>query len=152
MKLNNYYQVALCVCTLIFLSACSRTAQIPPSNIATLPVQQTLQNASPLSNDRAVEIIKFVDSASYSQLSETDKTKAATAQFNALQFGRPGAPRKWVGSNGNKGEIIVGPFIRLDGQDCRTFEHSVSTSLATNKFSSTACRTNVGEWFTFMTG
>lgn len=152
MKLNNFYQVALYGCALIFLSACSRTAQIPSSNIAALPVQQTLQNPSPLSNDRAVEIINFVNSASYSQLSESDKTEAAATQFNALQFGRPGAPRNWVGSNGNKGEIIVGPFIRLDGQDCRTFEHSVSTSLTTNKLSSIACRTNAGEWFTLVAG
>lgn len=148
MKLNSYFQVALCVCSLIFLAGCSRTAQIPATNIANLPAQPSFQNPSPLSNERAVEISNFVDAQSYSQLSETDKIKAASAQFNALQFGRPGAPRKWVGSNGTKGEIIVGPFVRLDGQDCRTFEHSISTSLATIKQSSTACRTKVGEWYT----
>ena len=45
------------------------------------------------------DVGSFVDATAVAMLSENERSQAAGAQFNALQFGRPGAPRAWQGSS-----------------------------------------------------
>ena len=77
-----------------------------------------------------------------------EKTEAASAQFYALQFGRPGAPRLWQGDKGNSGKISVGPYVRVNERDCREFTHDVTTRAGDFSKTGMACRLEGGTWET----
>jgi surface antigen len=90
----------------LVLAACATAPSV--SNIATAPVAtapvdpatlvapaQTISTAAATTDASA-----FVDAMAYAMLSAKSKTEVAGAQFNALQFGRVGAPRNWQGDGG----------------------------------------------------
>jgi len=88
----------------------------------------------------------FVDPAVVPLLSAKDSAEANSAQFYALQFGRPGAPRQWAGDNGTTGSISVGPYVRVNNLDCRDFTHTVTVSGREYVRQGTACREQTGNW------
>ena len=88
----------------------------------------------------------FVDPAALSRMSTTDSAAANTAQFYALQFGRPGAPRQWAGDKGTTGTVAVGPYVRVNNLDCRDFTHTVKLSGQEFVKKGTACREQNGNW------
>lgn len=92
------------------------------------------------------EISTFVAASAVKLLVEADKKEAASAQFYALQFGRPGAPRRWQGSSGAAGKVSVGPYVRVNNLDCREFSHEIVVSGTTYPKSGTACREGDGRW------
>ena len=88
----------------------------------------------------------FVDRAVVPLLSSADASEANSAQFYALQFGRPGAPRKWTGDGGTSGSVSVGPYVRVNNLDCRDFTHTVTENGRDYVRKGTACREPTGNW------
>nr|WP_314261322.1 RT0821/Lpp0805 family surface protein [uncultured Devosia sp.] len=135
------------------LAACSSTGptQMSQAPVATTPVisqplvptpAQTTQQAlltTSVSNG-------FVDAAALSAMSAKDSAAANSAQFYALQFGRPGAPRAWAGEAGTSGSVAVGPYVRVNNLDCRDFTHTVKAGGQEYIKKGTACREQNGNW------
>ncbi|WDR06387.1 RT0821/Lpp0805 family surface protein [Devosia rhodophyticola] len=88
----------------------------------------------------------FVDSSALSQMSSNDSAQASSAQYYALQFGRPGAPRPWKGDKGVSGVVNVGPYVRVNNLDCRDFTHTVTIGGKDYVRKGTACREQTGNW------
>lgn len=144
----------LCVAS-VTLSGCSRlstgpsfpsgpfiqeTVETPEPAVAQTPVARLEQQASGQS------IAGYVGDDVIRSMSEKDRAEAAKAQFYALQFGRPGAPRAWTGDAGASGEVTVGPFISINSQDCREFAHSVTIAGSSSTNEGTSCRDSNGNW------
>ena len=115
------------------------TAPITP---AAVPAAQTAKTAELALTD----IASYLDPAVVGKLSAKDKTEAASAQFNALTFGRPGAPRAWAGDSGATGTVTVGPYVRVNNIDCRDFTHTVTVGGTPYVKKGTACRDATGAW------
>jgi surface antigen len=109
---------------------------------AALPTTAALQPSTVAMND----VSAFVDGGVLAQLSANDKSQAASAQFNALTFGRPGAPRAWTGDKGVTGAVTVGPYVRVNNIDCRDFTHTVTVAGTPYAKKGTACRDTTGNW------
>ncbi len=135
------------------LTACSSTgttrgAQVPvtPQPVATQPLvptsAQTVQTAK-LTTSIANG---FVDPAALALMTAKDSNEANSAQFYALQFGRPGAPRQWAGDQGTTGSVAVGPYVRVNNLDCRDFTHTVKVGGTDYIKKGTACREQNGNW------
>ena len=88
----------------------------------------------------------FVDASALSQMTAKDSAEANSAQFYALQFGRPGAPRQWAGDKGTTGTVAVGPYVRVNNLDCRDFTHTVKLGGQDYIKKGTACREQNGNW------
>lgn len=88
----------------------------------------------------------FIDSGALALMSPADSAEANSAQFYALQFGRPGAPRAWTGSKGTTGSVAVGPYVRVNNLDCRDFTHTVKVGGQEFVKKGTACREQNGNW------
>lgn len=88
----------------------------------------------------------FVDTAALALMTQKDATEANSAQFYALQFGRPGAPRRWSGDTGATGTVAVGPMVRVNNLDCREFTHTVTIGGHDYVKKGTACRENGTNW------
>ena len=143
------------VVALLALAGCSSTTQTAQytsrPEIEPVPVMQPVAPASNpaqvTADARAMTSVSgFLDPAVEGRLSQASRDQAAGAQFNALQFGRPGAPRNWQGDAGASGQVTVGPYVRVNSIDCRDFTHVVT--LAGKSFSrkGTACREADGHW------
>ena len=134
------------------LAACATAPQV--TNIATGPTtmapadQMVLQApAQTISTAAATtDATAFVDATAYGLLSAKSKTEVAGAQFNALQFGRVGAPRNWQGDNGQSGAVTVGPYVRVNLIDCRDFTNTVTIAGQAYVKKGTACREADGSW------
>ncbi len=88
----------------------------------------------------------FVDPAAVALMTAKDSNEANSAQFYALQFGRPGAPRQWAGDRGTTGSVAVGPYVRVNNLDCRDFTHTVKVNGTDYVRKGTACREQNGNW------
>jgi surface antigen len=88
----------------------------------------------------------FVDPAALALMTAKDSAEANSAQFYALQFGRPGAPRQWSGDKGSTGTVGVGPYVRVNNLDCRDFTHTVKIGGTDYVKKGTACRENGNNW------
>lgn len=135
------------------LAGCSSsgTARVAQAPVATQPViaqpmvpttAQTVQTArltTSIANG-------FVDPAALALMTAKDSNEANSAQFYALQFGRPGAPRQWAGDKGTTGSVAVGPYVRVNNLDCRDFTHTVKLNGTDYVKKGTACREQNGNW------
>lgn len=145
----------------VLISGCSRMASgptfpsepivreavaTPEPTVAASPIARLEQQASDLS------LSGYVDSTALQSMSAKDQSEATSAQFYALQFGRPGAPRTWSGDSGATGEVTVGPYIRVNNQDCREYTHEVTVSGTDYTHSGTSCREMNGDWRPAATG
>lgn len=92
------------------------------------------------------DISTYVDGSVIARLSPRDRGEASSAQYNALTFGRPGAPRAWVGDAGVSGQVMVGPYVRVNNIDCRDFTHTVTVGGTPLAKKGTACREADGSW------
>ena len=88
----------------------------------------------------------FVDATALRSMTAKDSNEANSAQFYALQFGRPGAPRQWAGDKGTTGSVAVGPYVRVNNLDCRDFTHTVKINGQDFVKKGTACREQNGNW------
>jgi len=133
------------------LAACATAPTMSP--VATAPTLAPVDPAqlSAPATARATaasmtDVSAFIDAAALGQMSEKSRLEASGAQFNALQFGRVGAPRNWVGDNGQAGAVTVGPYVRVNLIDCRDFTHTVTIGGQSFAKSGTACREADGSW------
>lgn len=129
---------------LFLVAACSpfgpRVSTGPATGPQVAPKVATAQAAA------EIDVSAFVDPKIADKLSAKDRAEAASAQFYALQFGRPAAPRDWQGQSGVSGRVTVGPFVRVNQLDCRDFTHVVSANNATYSRAGLACRDVNGVW------
>ena len=135
------------------LAACSNTGT---SHLAQAPVASTPAVSRPLvptpaqTTQQALLTTSvangFVDPAALAIMSAKDSAEANSAQFYALQFGRPGAPRNWSGDKGTSGSVAVGPYVRVNNLDCRDFTHTVKANGQDYVKKGTACREQNGNW------
>lgn len=109
---------------------------------ASVPAPGAIQTAGVTMTD----VTAFLDPSVIGQLSAKDKSEAASAQFNALTFGRPGAPRTWTGDKGTAGNVTVGPYVTVNNINCREFTHTVTIAGAPHARKGTACREIDGTW------
>lgn len=133
------------------LTACATAPTLLPTSTApALTTVDPAQLSAPAETRAAAasmtDVSAFVDPTAFGQLSTKSRTEAAGAQFNALQFGRVGAPRNWVGDNGQSGAVTVGPYVRVNLIDCRDFTHTVTIGAQNFVKKGTACRETDGSW------
>ena len=141
----------LAALSLLALAGCmgaSAQTQVTPMETAVMPVLAAVPgpaeaNATALAS---TSVLDFIDPGAVALLSEKTRSEATTAQYNALQFGRPGAPRAWRGENGVTGQILVGPYVRVNTLDCRDFTHTVTVDGKPYARKGTACRETDGRW------
>jgi len=125
----------------------SQGATLPQPNAALQTASLQPAPAQQIASAQAMtDITAFIDPAAVGLLSANEKTEASSAQFNALQFGRPGAPRSWQGDKGASGQVTVGPYVRVNNIDCRDFTHTVTISGKPYARQGTACRELDGRW------
>ncbi len=110
------------------------TTAVPP------PAQQVADARA------STDVAAFIEPTALAAMSQNSRNQAAGAQFNALQFGRPGAPRNWQGDSGVSGAVVVGPYVRVNTIDCRDFTHTVTVSGQAYGRKGTACREPDGRW------
>lgn len=108
----------------------------PEPTTPTPPVQQARLNPGQYG---------FIDSTALPLLNPQARSAATDAQFYALQFGRPGAPRAW-NAGGSSGQVSVGPYVRVNNLDCREFTHTVRRGGQEYVRRGTACREQTGNW------
>ncbi len=142
---------ALLLLPALALTACATAPQLAPaSNAPVLTTVDPAQLQAPAQTTAVAasmtDVSSFIDPAALGQLSAKSKAEAAGAQFNALQFGRVGAPRNWVGDNGQNGAVTVGPYVRVNLIDCRDFTHTVTVGGQSYAKKGTACREADGSW------
>ena len=143
---------ALLLLPALALTACATAPSLTPVS-TTAPMLAAIDPAqlSAPADSRAVassmtDVSLFIDPGALGLMSEKSRVEAAGAQFNALQFGRVGAPRNWVGDNGQAGAVTVGPYVRVNLIDCRDFTHTVTIAGQNYVKKGTACREPDGSW------
>lgn len=139
----SYYRFGFSVVLLVGLAACSSARTGYPTAPMSLAAEPAKTTAAAL---QSTDIGQFVDAGALAVMSDKEKTEASSAQFYALQFGRPGAPRLWDGDAGDSGKITVGPYVRVNERDCREFTHDVTTKTGDFKKTGMACRLEGGTW------
>jgi surface antigen len=144
---------ALALLPLLALGACATSPTITTLDMnaspASAPVEQQVLQAPAQTVSSAAAMTdasSFVDAGAYAQLTDKSKAEVAGAQFNALQFGRVGAPRNWQGDKGQSGMVTVGPYVRVNLIDCRDFTNTVTLGGQSFVKKGTACRETDGHW------
>ena len=117
------------------------TTEAPADQMTLTQPAETISTAAATTDASA-----FVDPTAYGQLTAKSKTEVSSAQFNALQFGRVGAPRSWQGDKGQSGNVMVGPYVRVNLIDCRDFTNTVIIAGQSFVKKGTACREADGSW------
>ena len=139
---------------LLSLAACASGPTTQYAQGPTLAPQTTTMQTAALptpaqqvaSAQSLTDVSAFVDGGVIPSLSQNDRAQASGAQFNALQFGRPGAPRAWQGDKGTSGNVLVGPYVRVNNIDCRDFTHTVKFGGQDHVKKGMACREIDGSW------
>lgn len=112
----------------------------------TQSVQPSPADRVAIAASQARDVTPYIDPTVAPLLSTVDKTQASNAQYYALQFGRPGAPRNWAGDSGATGTVVVGPFLSVNNLDCREFTNTVKLDKQSYVRKGTACRQPDGSW------
>lgn len=139
---------------LLSLAACASGSTTQYAQGPTLAPQTTTTQTAALptpaqqvaSAQSLTDVSAFVDGGVIPSLTQNDRSQASSAQFNALQFGRPGAPRAWQGDKGTSGNVMVGPYVRVNNIDCRDFTHTVKFGGQDHVKKGMACREIDGSW------
>jgi len=146
---------ALLLVPILTLAACGGSAvqvsNIGPTLAQPVPTGQTASIGPAPSQQIATaqsmtDVTAFIDPTVLPRLSPREQTEAASAQFNALQFGRTGAPRTWQGDRGAAGQVMVGPPVNVNALYCREFTHTVTLSGQSYPKKGMACRDADGSW------
>jgi surface antigen len=151
-----HFARALIVPALLLIAGCTSTmpdrpvAQAPVvttnTQVAALPSLTPTPAQTTASALQTTDVTPFLDPGAIGLMSSKEKADASSAQFYALQFGRPGAPRQWQGNAGTSGNVSVGPYVRVNSLDCREFTHSVTIAGKSYARKGTACRETDGRW------
>ncbi|MGJ8528467.1 hypothetical protein [Maritalea sp.] len=131
------------------LAACARLEQsstrTTSQDFSTTSSQQAIVT-QPTQDFAENEILSFLPTDAVSKLTKKEKTEAASAQFFALQYGRVGAFREWSADSSARGEVSVGPYVKVNKLDCREFTHTVVLSGQRLSNTGTSCREEDGQW------
>ena len=134
----------------LLISGCARFDVPVSSSSRSASSQSTVstQTATVVPSDDFADqgILSFLPSDIVAKLSAREKSEAASAQFFALQYGRVGATREWTADSAARGEISVGPYIKVNKLDCREFTHTVVLGGERYSKSGTSCREQDGQW------
>ncbi len=142
----------LLLAPVLLLAACATAPSLSPvvatgPTLAPIdPAQLSAPATARASAASMTDVSAFVDPGALGLMSEKSKIEASSAQFNALQFGRVGAPRNWNGGGGQTGAVTVGPYVRVNLIDGRDFTHTVTVSGQNYVKKGTACREADGSW------
>jgi len=80
-------------------------------------------------------------------LNDGERRRAEQAEFQALEYGRPGSPIDWSGDRpGYRGEVVPGPRYRVNASDCRDYTHRIWAGGEPQAARGTACRQEDGTW------
>ena len=80
-------------------------------------------------------------------LDDRERQRAEQAEFQALEYGRPGSPVEWRGDReGFRGEVVPGPRYRVNAYDCRDYTHRIWAGGEPQAARGTACRQAEGGW------
>ena len=137
-----YFAIALI--SVLALTGCARLGAGSPG--LQFGPDATASSVSTADAISATNILAFINPTAAAKLSKKEQAEAASAQYYALQFGRPGAPRSWQGDTGASGRVSVGPYVRVNTLDCREFSHSVTIGGVAYERNGTACREADGSW------
>jgi len=140
----NKQLIAIMLITTLVLSGCARLGTSQSGQGFFSPTRSPAQSTAAAIS--ATNVLTFINSSVATQLTSKERAEAASAQFYALQFGRPGAPRNWQGDSGAVGRVSVGPYVRVNALDCRDFTHSVTIAGKQYDREGTACREVDGSW------
>ena len=81
------------------------------------------------------------------RLDQRDRALAQEAEFDALERGESGRPRRWSNAeNGRYGEIVPASPYQRAGLDCRDYTHTVYVDERPQTMRGTACRNRDGTW------
>lgn len=108
----------------------------------TLPPREQTQIAMAMT-----DVSAFIAPEAMRLLGSGARGQAAGAQFNALEYGRPGAPRDWQGGDSaSSGRVTVGPDLAVNNLRCRNFTHTVTISGTVYTRTGQACREPTAGW------
>jgi surface antigen len=79
-------------------------------------------------------------------LDDADKRVARNAEYQALEFGRAGAPITWKSPSGKTGEVIPQTTYSLNDTTCRDYTQAVFRDGRPEVARGTACRQPDGSW------
>jgi surface antigen len=83
------------------------------------------------------------------QMDERDRQLAAAAEYQALEYGQPGAPTPWNNpENQHRGQIVPGKPYQRGPQHCRPYTHTIYIGGQPQTARGTACRAPDGTWKT----
>lgn len=151
---KNFAKLAVILGATALVAGCARLdigtsrTTYASNNSATASAATTTPTVSSAPSDEfsSGQILAFIKPEAAALLSEKETSEAASAQYYALQFGRVGAFRTWQGDSEAKGEVTVGPYVKVNGRDCREFTHTVIITGKRYVSTGTACRVANGEW------
>ena len=152
----KHFLRALSLVPLLALAACGGSAvqvsEIGPTlaqpnpSMQTASVPTTAPSQQIATAQSMTDVTAFIDGSVLPRLSQRERTEASSAQFNALQFGRTGAPRTWQGDAGATGSVLVGPPVNVNALYCREFTHTVTVGGQAFPKKGMACREDDGRW------
>ena len=80
-------------------------------------------------------------------LTDGERQLALQAEYEALEYGRPGQRTSWRSPDtGNSGEVVVGSAYQVNKLDCREFNHTVKIEGRVRVSHGTACRQPSSVW------
>ncbi len=81
------------------------------------------------------------------QLDERDRQMAAAAEYQALEYGQPGAPTPWDNpASQHRGQIVPGKPYQQGSLFCRPYTHTIYIGGQPQTARGTACRQPDGTW------
>jgi surface antigen len=83
------------------------------------------------------------------QMDERDRQMAAAAEYQALEYGQPGAPTPWDNpASQHRGQIVPGKPYQQGNLFCRPYTHTIYIGGQPQTARGTACRQPDGTWKT----
>jgi surface antigen len=83
------------------------------------------------------------------QMDERDRQLAAAAEYQALEYGQPGASTPWDNpSSQHRGQIVPGKPYQQGNLFCRPYTHTIYIGGQPQTARGTACRQPDGTWKT----
>lgn len=83
------------------------------------------------------------------QMDERDRQMAAAAEYQALEYGQPGAPTPWDNpASQHRGQIVPGKPYQQGNLYCRAYTRTIYISGQPTTARGTACRQPDGTWKT----
>ena len=80
------------------------------------------------------------------KLDYSSRQNALHAEYNALEYGNPGAPVNWEGSRGTYGTVVPQQTYQVGSSNCRRYTHTIYIDGNPETATGTACRNADGSW------